>query len=208
MKYRKLGASDLNVSEISLGSWLTYGVGVARDRAVACVDRAFELGINFIDTANVYGRGAAESFLGEVLALAAAQLLHPGDQGLFSHERHRQRLVAGADPEADRRLAAAAARRSCRSLSVPPLRQRDAARGDHGGPERGGAPGQGPLHRLQRMVGGSRSRRPSRSRAASISSPASRNIPCSGAAPKRRSSRFARPRASRRSSGRRWRRAC
>ncbi len=68
MKYRKLGASDLNVSEISLGSWLTYGVGVARDRAVACVDRAFELGINFIDTANVYGRGAAESFLGEVLA--------------------------------------------------------------------------------------------------------------------------------------------
>ncbi len=68
MKYRKLGASDLIVSEISLGSWLTYGVGVERDRAVACVDRAFELGINFIDTANAYGRGAAESFLGEVLA--------------------------------------------------------------------------------------------------------------------------------------------
>jgi 1-deoxyxylulose-5-phosphate synthase len=67
MKYRKLGASDLNVSEISLGSWLTYGVGVDRDRAVACVDKAFDLGINFIDTANVYGRGAAESFLGEVL---------------------------------------------------------------------------------------------------------------------------------------------
>ena len=68
MKYRKLGASDLNVLEISLGSWLTYGVGVANDNAVACVNRAFELGINFIDTANVYGRGAAESFLGEVLA--------------------------------------------------------------------------------------------------------------------------------------------
>src|SRR5690348_793936 len=68
MKYRKLGASDLNVSEISLGSWLTYGVGVERDRAEACVHRAFELGINFIDTANVYGRGAAETFLGEVLA--------------------------------------------------------------------------------------------------------------------------------------------
>ncbi len=68
MKYRKLGASELEVSEISLGSWLTYGVGVATDNAVACVDRAFDLGINFIDTANVYGRGAAESFLGEVLA--------------------------------------------------------------------------------------------------------------------------------------------
>ncbi len=68
MKYRKLGDSDLHVSEISLGSWLTYGVGVERDRAAACVNRAFDLGINFIDTANAYGRGAAESFLGEVLA--------------------------------------------------------------------------------------------------------------------------------------------
>jgi aryl-alcohol dehydrogenase-like predicted oxidoreductase len=67
MKYRKLGASDLEVSEISLGSWLTYGVGVERDAAKACVDAAFDLGINFIDTANVYGRGAAESFLGEAL---------------------------------------------------------------------------------------------------------------------------------------------
>lgn len=68
MKYRKLGASDLNVSEISLGSWLTYGVGVEKEKAIACIDRAFELGINFIDTANVYGRGAAESVLGEALA--------------------------------------------------------------------------------------------------------------------------------------------
>src|SRR6201995_4890644 len=68
MKYRKLGASDLEVSEISLGSWLTYGVGVEQDKARACVDRAFDLGINFIDTANAYGRGAAESFLGDVLS--------------------------------------------------------------------------------------------------------------------------------------------
>ncbi len=68
MKYRKLGASDLSVSEISLGSWLTYGVGVERDKAVACVNKAFDLGINFIDTSNVYGRGKAETFLGEVLA--------------------------------------------------------------------------------------------------------------------------------------------
>src|SRR5947199_4960943 len=68
MEYRQLGSSDLRVSEISLGSWLTYGVGVERDRAETCVRRAFEVGINFIDTANAYGRGAAESFLGEVLA--------------------------------------------------------------------------------------------------------------------------------------------
>ena len=68
MKYRKLGTSDLEVSEISLGSWLTFGSGVARAEAEACVKRAFDVGINFVDTANVYGRGAAESFLGEALA--------------------------------------------------------------------------------------------------------------------------------------------
>jgi len=68
LRYRKLGASDLEVSEISLGSWLTFGVGVEKDKALACVNRAFELGINFIDTANVYGRGAAETFLGEALS--------------------------------------------------------------------------------------------------------------------------------------------
>jgi aryl-alcohol dehydrogenase-like predicted oxidoreductase len=67
MKYRKLGDSDLEVSEISLGSWLTYGVGVEANKARACLDEAFAQGINFIDTANIYGRGAAESFLGEAL---------------------------------------------------------------------------------------------------------------------------------------------
>ncbi len=67
MEYRQLGDSDLTVSEIALGSWLTYGAGVEKERAEACLSRAFEVGINFIDTANVYGRGAAESFLGEAL---------------------------------------------------------------------------------------------------------------------------------------------
>jgi aryl-alcohol dehydrogenase-like predicted oxidoreductase len=67
MRYRRLGASDLEVSVISLGSWLTFGVGVERDRAVACVRRALDLGVNLIDTANVYGRGAAETLLAEAL---------------------------------------------------------------------------------------------------------------------------------------------
>jgi 1-deoxyxylulose-5-phosphate synthase len=67
MRYRRLGSSDLEISEISLGSWLTYGGGVAREQAEACVAKAFEVGINFIDTANVYSRGAAESLLGEML---------------------------------------------------------------------------------------------------------------------------------------------
>jgi aryl-alcohol dehydrogenase-like predicted oxidoreductase len=100
MKYRKLGASDLMVSEISLGSWLTYGVGVERDSAAACVDAAFDLGINFIDTANVYGRGAAEIFLGEALAgrrrdsyILATKLMGDmggGDRGLSAVQVHKQ----------------------------------------------------------------------------------------------------------------------
>ena len=67
MQYRQLGSSDLQVSSISLGTWLTTGVGIERDKAVACIDAAFDLGINFIDTANAYGLGAAETVLGEAL---------------------------------------------------------------------------------------------------------------------------------------------
>ena len=68
MRYRKLGSSDLEVSEISLGSWLTYSGGVELDQTRACTDAAFEAGINFFDTANVYGRGAAEAAWGEILS--------------------------------------------------------------------------------------------------------------------------------------------
>src|SRR3989441_9105781 len=68
MRYRRLGSSELDVSEVSLGSWLTFGGGVSDTQAQACVQKAFEVGINFIDTANVYSRGGAEEFLGEVLA--------------------------------------------------------------------------------------------------------------------------------------------
>jgi len=97
--YRRLGSSDLNVSEISLGSWLTYGGGVSNRRAEACVDKAFDVGINFIDTANVYGGGAAEEFLGEVLArrprdsyVLATKLYFPvnGDRGLSREQVFKQ----------------------------------------------------------------------------------------------------------------------
>lgn len=100
MQYRQLGDSDLRVSEISLGSWLTYSGGVERERAAACVERAFEVGINFIDTANVYGKGAAEEFLGEVLEnrprdsyVLATKLFFPmteTDAGLSRIQIHKQ----------------------------------------------------------------------------------------------------------------------
>jgi aryl-alcohol dehydrogenase-like predicted oxidoreductase len=106
MKYRNLGDSDLQVSEISLGSWLTYGVGVEADKARACLDTAFDQGINFIDTANVYGRGAAEEFLGDALKdrprssyVLATKLFFPmsdGDRGL-SREQVEKQLDASLD---------------------------------------------------------------------------------------------------------------
>jgi aryl-alcohol dehydrogenase-like predicted oxidoreductase len=99
MHYRRLGSSDLEVSEISLGSWLTYGGGVGRDHAEASVAKAFEVGINFIDTANVYSSGAAEAFLGQVLAdrprdsyVLATKLYFPmnGDHGLSREQVFKQ----------------------------------------------------------------------------------------------------------------------
>src|SRR3954471_13299009 len=67
MEYRKLGNSGLKVSEIGLGSWLTYGTAVEKEKSIACIHKAYELGINFFDTANAYNRGAAEVVLGEAL---------------------------------------------------------------------------------------------------------------------------------------------
>jgi aryl-alcohol dehydrogenase-like predicted oxidoreductase len=100
MNYRKLGRSDLQVSEIALGSWLTYGGGVERRQAEACLRAALDAGINLIDTANVYGRGAAERFLGEALAgvpreryLLATKLYFPMsavDQGLSAAQIEKQ----------------------------------------------------------------------------------------------------------------------
>jgi aryl-alcohol dehydrogenase-like predicted oxidoreductase len=100
MQYRQLGSSDLKVSEISLGSWLTYGVGVDDSNAKACLNRAFDVGINFIDTANVYGHGSAELFLGRELKerdrssyVLATKLFFPmtdTDRGLSARQIYKQ----------------------------------------------------------------------------------------------------------------------
>jgi aryl-alcohol dehydrogenase-like predicted oxidoreductase len=100
MEYRRLGSSDLLVSEISLGSWLTYGGGVGAAQAEACVRRALDLGVNLLDTANVYSAGAAESFLGEVLRgvprdryVLATKLyfpMSPTDRGLSAAQVRKQ----------------------------------------------------------------------------------------------------------------------
>jgi 1-deoxyxylulose-5-phosphate synthase len=100
VNFRKLGSSGIDVSEISLGSWLTYSGGVAREQSEACVKAAFDAGINFIDTANVYGKGASETLLGEVLAdyerssyVLATKVyfeMSPEDRGLSAAQIHKQ----------------------------------------------------------------------------------------------------------------------
>jgi aryl-alcohol dehydrogenase-like predicted oxidoreductase len=68
MRHRRLGDSELEVSEVGLGSWLTYSGGVDRATTEACTKAAFDAQITFFDTANVYGRGAAEEAWGEILS--------------------------------------------------------------------------------------------------------------------------------------------
>ena len=67
MEYRRLGGSGLKVSEVCLGSWLTFGNATEDATAEACIDRAFDLEINFFDTANVYAQGKAEEVVGRAL---------------------------------------------------------------------------------------------------------------------------------------------
>ncbi|MCC6360521.1 MAG: aldo/keto reductase family protein [Phycisphaerales bacterium] len=67
MNYRKLGKAGVKLSEVGLGSWLTYGKGVGDDASKACIRKAFDLGVNFFDTADVYHRGAAEEVFGREL---------------------------------------------------------------------------------------------------------------------------------------------
>ncbi len=97
MRYRKLGSSDLEVSEISLGAWLTFAGGIEFEQTRACTEAAFEAGINFFDTANVYGRGAAETAWGEILSK------HPRDSYILATKVNGQ---MSDDPD-DKGLSAA-----------------------------------------------------------------------------------------------------
>ena len=100
MRYRKLGDSELEVSEISLGSWLTFGEGVERDQTEACTRAAFDAGINLLDTSNAYGRGTAEQVWGEILSdferesfVLATKVFFPmteEDRGLSRAQIHKQ----------------------------------------------------------------------------------------------------------------------
>jgi len=94
MHYRRLGASGLKVSEVCLGSWLTFGGATENEVAEKCIDRAYELGINFFDTANVYARGKSEEVVGKSLRkfprstyVLATKVFFPMDDGPMPNNR-------------------------------------------------------------------------------------------------------------------------
>jgi aryl-alcohol dehydrogenase-like predicted oxidoreductase len=68
VEYRNLGGAGLKVSEVGLGSWLTFGRSVDQSTTDACVRKAFDLGVIFFDTADIYAKGAAEVAFGKALA--------------------------------------------------------------------------------------------------------------------------------------------
>jgi len=67
MNYRRLGRSGLKVSELSFGSWVTYGNQLGAETALECMAAAYAAGVNFFDNAEVYAKGAAETIMGEAL---------------------------------------------------------------------------------------------------------------------------------------------
>ena len=68
MHYRHLGKYGVKVSEVALGSWLTYGGATENETATRCIEKAYDLGINFFDTANAYAAGKSEEVVGKALA--------------------------------------------------------------------------------------------------------------------------------------------
>lgn len=104
MKYRRVGASGLKVSEIGLGSRLTYGTAAEKEAADLCIRTAFENGINFFDTSNAYGRGEGEKAMGAVLNhyprssyVLSTKVFFPMDSGPNDRGLSRKHIMEQCD---------------------------------------------------------------------------------------------------------------
>ena len=191
MRKRRLGTSDLEVTEISLGSWLTYSGGVEREHTEACTRAAFDAGINFFDTANVYGNGASETRLGRdpqrlSRATTTSSRRRSTSRSTAAAGSPRSRSTSRSTPRwsvcrpttstSTSATASTSRRRSRRRWRRSPTSSRPARRA-------ASASASGPRSRSRP---GSR-RRPT----ASPSSPPSRSTRCSGVRPRTRCSRSA-----------------
>ena len=213
MEFRYLGNSGLKISEITYGNWLTHGSQVENDVATQCVRAALDEGISTFDTADVYANTAAESVLGEALKGERRESLEiftkvywpTGPRGKNDTGLSRKHIMESINGSLR-----AAADRLRRPLPGAPLRRGDPARGDHAGLRRRRTPGQGALHRRQRVDRRPDPRGPPARAGARL--PADL-LPAAvlRALPRHRGARSCRPAASSaspRSSGRRSPRAC
>jgi voltage-dependent potassium channel beta subunit len=99
MHYRRLGDAGVKLSEIGLGGWLTFGNALAAEGARAVMDRAFDLGVNFFDSANAYARGKSEEVWGQLLAgrrrdgyVLATKVFFPMNEGPNDHGLSRKHI--------------------------------------------------------------------------------------------------------------------
>ncbi|MCO7127136.1 aldo/keto reductase family protein [Sporolactobacillus shoreicorticis] len=104
MNYRRLGNTGLKVSTVSLGSWLTYGGYVVNENAVNTILKAYDLGINFFDTANVYMRGEAEKVVGKAIKalpresiVLSTKVYFPMGDGPNDHGLSRKHIMEQAN---------------------------------------------------------------------------------------------------------------
>lgn len=104
MRYRKVGRWGLNVSAVGLGSWLTYGDSIGEERALGCVQRAYDRGVNFFDTADEYAGGRAEEVLGKALStcarssfVVATKVFQPVGEGPNDRGLSRKHVMEQAD---------------------------------------------------------------------------------------------------------------
>ena len=111
MKYRNVGRTGLKISEISLGGWLTYGGTVENDTSKACVTKAIELGINYIDIADIYARGKSEEVIGKIITeenydrkdlVISSKVFWPMSEGINDRGLSRKHIMESIDRSLDR----------------------------------------------------------------------------------------------------------
>ncbi len=150
MNYRRLGRSGLKVSELSFGSWVTYGNQMDEGRARECMAAAYDAGVNFFDNAEVYAKGESETIMGDgaeearlaPLVLRRLDQVLLGDARRAEREEHAQPQIPDAG---DRRLARPPRARLRRPRVLPSRRSGHADRGNGARDARHRERGQGHL---------------------------------------------------------------
>ena len=160
MQYRRLGRAGLQVSELSLGSWVTYANQVDVDAAVEMMAAAYDAGVNFFDNAEAYAGGKSEEVMGAALKkLGWARLNYTVSTKFFwglpdaAHRQPQEHAQPQVPDAGHRRLAAALRPRLPRPRLLPPRRPEHAGRGDRARDERHDHAGQGALLGHQRVDG-------------------------------------------------------